>query len=316
MGQAARARRDFASWRPPGSDATLQRVEQRPLFSERQGQPRELRAEDLAKLVFAVLERFDRNGYFTWALGQRQQDLFLDRRVGGVLTDPEDFFDRRLRSSDPWPYVADPGSGRRHPPYWSYRNEALLFDTLELIHDAVVAWPIPVVEGQAPAYDQARGKRELRATVNEVLALRTPPAEMLVGGEIVERGPEELHSLVEEPLSPDRQRDDITVAVEEAVEMFRRRGATVTDRQAAVQRLAGALEGLRAEARRRLLSNDESDLFNIANNFAIRHHNARQRTDYDRGLYLEWLFYWYLATVRLLVRIRDERTATDGATSD
>lgn len=28
---------------------------------------------------------------------------------------------------------------------------------------------------------------------------------------------------------------------------------------------------------------------------------------YDRQLYLEWLFYWYLATVRLLVRIRDER---------
>ncbi|MHB1570711.1 MAG: hypothetical protein ACYC0H_16110, partial [Solirubrobacteraceae bacterium] len=67
----------------------------------------------------------------------------------------------------------------------------MLFDTLEVIHEAVVAAPVPVGEGQPPVFVQVSGRRELREALNEVLALRDPPAEMLESGEIVQRGPEE-----------------------------------------------------------------------------------------------------------------------------
>jgi hypothetical protein len=48
------------------------------------------------------------------------------------------------------------------------------------------------------------------------------------------------------------------------------------------------------------LSKDEADLFNIANNFALRHHRATQRDDYDDA-WLTWLFYVYLATTHLVL---------------
>ena len=51
-----------------------------------------------------------------------------------------------------------------------------------------------------------------------------------------------------------------------------------------------------------LTSNDEKDLFNIANSFGIRHCNDKQKTDYDSALWLSWMFYYYLATVHVLLR--------------
>ena len=47
---------------------------------------------------------------------------------------------------------------------------------------------------------------------------------------------------------------------------------------------------------------DENDLFNIANNFGIRHHNDKQKTGYDAALWLSWMFYFYLATIHVVVR--------------
>jgi hypothetical protein len=48
----------------------------------------------------------------------------------------------------------------------------------------------------------------------------------------------------------------------------------------------------------------EGDLFNIANNFAIRHNNREQRGEYDREVWLRWMFYVYLATIHAVSRVR------------
>lgn len=40
-------------------------------------------------------------------------------------------------------------------------------------------------------------------------------------------------------------------------------------------------------------------LFRLANEFDIRHHNQRQRDDYDEA-FLDRIFWWYLATIKLL----------------
>ena len=47
------------------------------------------------------------------------------------------------------------------------------------------------------------------------------------------------------------------------------------------------------------LAGDKSALFDIANNFDLRHRTAKQRTDYD-PVFLEWLFGWYLCTITLV----------------
>ena len=86
------------------------------------------------------------------------------------------------------------------------------------------------------------------------------------------------------------------------VRLFRRRNSTLGDRHNAVRTLADIFEQLRPELKKAITKNDEGDLFNIANNFAIRHNNDKQKTDYDKALWLSWMFYFYLGTLHYAVR--------------
>lgn len=56
------------------------------------------------------------------------------------------------------------------------------------------------------------------------------------------------------------------------------------------------LDRLAGEAH--LLRKDERSLFQIANEFALRHERERERTDYAPD-FLDWVFWWYLATIEL-----------------
>ena len=76
--------------------------------------------------------------------------------------------------------------------------------------------------------------------------------------------------------------------------------------------LAGVLEARRALLKDVLVTKDESALFEIANKFAIRHQDARQHSDYD-PVFLDWVFWWYLATVELTTRVLDSRAAATPA---
>jgi len=94
--------------------------------------------------------------------------------------------------------------------------------------------------------------------------------------------------------------------VRHAIALFRSRDATIEDRRSAVVALAGVLEARKALLKRVLTNKDESDLFRVANEFDVRHHNDRQRSDYD-PMFLDWMFWWYLATVELTDRILDRQ---------
>jgi len=50
----------------------------------------------------------------------------------------------------------------------------------------------------------------------------------------------------------------------------------------------------------------------LANNFGIRHHNERQKTDYD-ALWLNWMFYFYLSTIHVLLRKMSQYNKGGGA---
>ena len=61
-------------------------------------------------------------------------------------------------------------------------------------------------------------------------------------------------------------------------------------------------EKIRPAVKAEMLRGDEADLFNIANNFGIRHLNDKQQTGYDAALWLSWMFYFYLATIHVVLR--------------
>ena len=106
---------------------------------------------------------------------------------------------------------------------------------------------------------------------------------------------------------PEYDPKNVEEHVQAAIHKFRRHRSSLEDRKDAIRDLAGVLEFLRPKADALLLSKrDDADLFQIANGFAVRHHNEEQRSDYNKAIWYGWMFYFYLATIQAVVRVIKE----------
>lgn len=124
-----------------------------------------------------------------------------------------------------------------------------------------------------------------RWTVNRILARHGIDLVLAKSGENVGRNVHQPHdgraALVESAVgTPDPATQS---TVEHAVALFRRRGATREDKRSACVALAGLIEERRALLKDRLTKRDEGALFQIANEFAVRHRNAKQYANYDES---------------------------------
>lgn len=273
------------------------------LHSERHGRARELSLGDLALLVWKQIARArDYHWLFRGTLQPYQGLGPVEEKP--TIIDAESFFTARLKVSGLRYYVLETD----WPPSFLFQpfDLDLLLDLVELLYGEVVAKPIMVhppecldIEG----FDKEAGQKIFRDEVNEVLKLASPPLELLPIGHVVERD-EQHRELYVEPI-PEEVEAEIRDPVNHALGLFLRRGATDEDKRAAVKQLADALEHLRPEVDEQLLSRDERDLFRIANGFAIRHNGANQQRNYDKPVWLAWMFHIYLATIRAVVAVRD-----------
>ncbi|WP_460793624.1 hypothetical protein [Nocardioides pacificus] len=103
--------------------------------------------------------------------------------------------------------------------------------------------------------------------------------------------------------------DDMRSPIEHAISLFRRRGATTEDKRSACTTLAGVLEFRRSMLKEELFRRDEGALFQIANEFDVRHRSESQKGDYD-PIFLDWIFWWYLGTIELTDRMVSRQTST------
>ena len=95
--------------------------------------------------------------------------------------------------------------------------------------------------------------------------------------------------------------------VRHAISLFRSRGATREDKRLACFELGRVLEARRRLLQANVFSGDEDDLFQIANRFDVRHASERQKADYN-PLFLDWVFWWFLATIELTDRLLSEQS--------
>jgi hypothetical protein len=151
-------------------------------------------------------------------------------------------------------------------------------------------------------FEREPGKSEFREKTNKILALYDKGYELSNDGEILSLADTGLDALFEAPL-PTVDQQNVSVRVEVARTKFRRYRSSMDERRDAIRDLADVLEYLRPQLKQVLTKEDESDLFNIANNFGIRHHRQGQKTDYDKPIWYSWLFYYYLATIHAAVRL-------------
>ena len=197
------------------------------------------------------------------------------------------------------------------PSSWSAPPEAFtepdLYDIIEAFDDLAVR-PTKVVyqyEGgyHPQEFSQRSGKALYRRRMNQLLDTTTLRYRIAETGDdagrVVLAVPDELGRLTREVLSeqtPDQ--DDKS----HAIALFRDRNASRAQRRSAVVALARILEDRRSLLKQHLSKKDEGALFEIANRFDLRHNKENQLKDYDEK-FLEWIFYWYLATVQLTDRL-------------
>jgi hypothetical protein len=225
---------------------------------------------------------------------------------GSAGADGEAFFFRKLKKRNLWPIA-------NHIETYS---EDDLFDVIELLHDCASKG----LEGRHHTYaecgwhydtfDRAAGRNEFRTEINDALGQYRDGYQLTLRGEIIAIAPRGLGDL-ERAQAPPADKENVNARVDAAVDKFRRRGATLGERRDAVRDLADVLEYLRPKAKEVLQSEDESDLFNLANNFGIRHHNHRQKTRYNQAIWHSWMFYHYLAAIHAVTRLIEKAGRSD-----
>jgi hypothetical protein len=255
----------------------------------------------LRGLFVTVYTTFEEKGYFQERLGVNCTDGYVPGSVGDVKL----YSFRKLRRKGLFPIW-----GRRDD-----LSEDEIFDLIEFLYDHASE---PTGEGFFHSHDGCgyhyskfvRGKaaQQFRTEINDILKDYGDGFELSDEGEVLTRPGGALDALVQAPIPP-QDPSNITARVNAAVLKFRRRSASEEERRDAIRDLADVLEFLRPRLKQVLASQDENDLFNIANNFGIRHHNERQKTNYDKMIWFSWVFYFYLATIHAALRLIEKQEA-------
>ena len=250
----------------------------------------------LKRLFITVYNDFYYRDYFQEAFGYSCVDA---GDVPGKLgSDIEAYILRKLRKTGLWPITAN---------CEDYKEEDL-FDIIEFLFDQVSK---PRTTGgyyhsygdcgwHYKYFDKKSGQDEFRAEINQLLLDYGSGYELSAEGEILNLPETGMAPLLEAQLAK-CDPENVKARVDNAILKFRRYRSSTEERREAVRELADVLEFLRPKLKDVITSNDESDLFNIANNFGIRHHNQKQKIDYDQSVWLPWMFYYYLGTIHAVL---------------
>jgi hypothetical protein len=249
------------------------------------------------------------------------EDLYARLKNLYLLFQNRDYFKlkARITSTDPpeeFKYKAALAIGFQPFPItkWDFYDitEDHIFDVLEFLYDHVSK---PEEYGMVTSdtgynyydygsYDDAAGQTEFREEANRFLCDFKTGFELTADGMILALGTEGLEHILEADIEP---YDEINVdgKVRDAIQKWRNRNLNMTERRQAIRELADVFEWLRKskELSKVLNRKDEAALFDIANNFAIRHHDPNQKRDYDESIWYSWIFHFYLATYHAVIRL-------------
>ena len=197
-------------------------------------------------------------------------------------------------------------------------TEPHLFDIIEYLYDKVRMPPeehfsmhllisgeymslLPIEKRKKIASER---KKEYREYINKSLSNYKDGYELTEEGQILSLGSHGIQYILNADI-PILGNDNIDLKIKNAIIKFRNRGNNIDDRKQAIMELVAAFEYMRDTKMLKDVLNkkDESDLFNIANNFGIRHHKPDQQQNYDKNIWYSWIFHFYLATFHAVARM-------------
>ncbi|MGP3938410.1 hypothetical protein [Streptomyces sp. 6N106] len=262
----------------------------RPYWPQRRGSglshdgstPRDTR-RDFARII----SDFADSGYLVEVFGEECVDDPND------LPDASEVIDRRLGIPNLWPL---------DPQAW---DEDTFYGLIEVFHDLVSRPRTRRFHSWNSCgwhhfeFHNGPARVLYRWKVNQLLREAGIEYELAAEGEdlgrLVAVTDEARSTLVHRVLNDSPP--DITSGIRHSIALFRGRDTSAESKRSAIFNLARVLEERRALIKEHL-GKDEGALFQIANGFDLRHRRADQRSEYDEA-FLDWIFWWYLATVEL-----------------
>lgn len=259
----------------------------------------EVNFEVLKKLFSVTYNKLNADGYFQKYFGVNCQDGYIPGELGEEI---DAIMFVNLRKDNLYPIY------RNLPNY----TEDDFFDVIEFLHD----YCSKGLNGHYhnwnncgyhyEEFNDIEGQKYYREILNPILREYKDGFEISESGEILILSDNGLSNLFEADI-PTNDKENISNKINSAILKFRRHKSTLYDRREAIRELADVLEFLRPAIKQHLNKKDENDIFNIANNFGIRHHNKDQQTEYDKPIWYSWIFYYYLATLHAVLRMTNKK---------
>ena len=250
-------------------------------------------------------------GYFEEAFGSECDDSHDDPAQKGqqVLAD-------RLGLEAPfWPLTAWADGASRPTGFQKRWSTEVFFDVIEALDELVARprqrrWHDFHRDWDYEDYARGPGQAVYRWRVNELLAgsiaLLRLAESGLDAGLLVSKAHDDRDQLADRVLETPDSKDRAEVG--HAIKLFRGRDSGREDKRSALTSLGRVLEARRPFVEASLRKKDSAALFQIANEFDLRHrradkHDKAQRDDYDEA-FLDWIYWWYLGTIELTDTLR------------
>lgn len=153
-------------------------------------------------------------------------------------------------------------------------------------------------------YDEQTAQNEFRKYIDNILNDYKDGFVLTKDGEILSNGSKEL-SLILDANVINYDYENVDSIVKKAIKKWRNRELNLDERKEAIILMANVFEWLKKQDKLKKVLNkkDNSVIFNIANNFSLRHHNPDQIQNYDQDIWYSWIFHFYLATYHAVIRL-------------
>ncbi|WP_010233414.1 hypothetical protein [Clostridium arbusti] len=212
---------------------------------------------------------------------------------------PETFFMKQLSSNEIYPIFQ----------YYENYTETELFTVIEILYDKICTYDYKnsVINNDV--------KKEFAIQINNVLQLYDDGYFLEIhSGTITKGANDPVKNMLSEDLSKILP-EDIMTKTRTAIKMYYRFDSNMEMKTKAITILADILEPLRDELKDILNHGYETNkndhdklIFEIVNNFNIRHTNTKQHENYEHEIWYDWMIQYYSSVIITFYKLKKIKT--------
>lgn len=272
-------------------------------YAERKGLIRtnlQMDLDEVLSFFYQTYMYFYRKEYFesaingVWIKSYNEEKQILPP---SLAPSAEVFFTTKLQSKMVYPISE----------YYESYQEETLFTVIEILYDHIAYYDYETEE-----LIKEEPKKEFCEQINNILRLYKNGYYLEPQNGFIMEMPNEA---LKEQLA--YEGDDMEDAVYKqlciASEMYYRFDSNEEMKKKAINILADILESIREDVKNVLnseyqINKKEHDrlIFDIVNNYNIRHNNEKQKTDYSKDIWYDWMMQYYTSTIITYYRLKSE----------